>query len=638
MSTRTVHLPVHANADLLPVRMCSKAVYCSRSFHIEHVQGLFVESDDTVEGQAQHDRAAKKGTRRSKAGRDADGDSAASAAESMPPGHSGSATGAALEQLPAPGMARVELSAVPVQRTLSSDEWGISGKVDWVEHAGGRCTVIEAKHGSGPKHEQHSWGQHLLEYEAWPADIAQLALYIALLREHGLDCNDGEILYRESGMRTAIRWTPEIEAFARDVVAHARKVAAMDQAPPPLVDSPKCPRCSLYDICLPDEHNALLAEQANAAPDEVRRIVAGRDDGTIVHVTSPGAYVRKDGEAIGVERRDGSKERVLTKDISAVALFGAVQVSQQCMTHLLGQGITIAHHTSAGEVIGITTPLATRNIGLRRAQFRAADDQERCLAASRSYVLAKIRNQRTVLKRYRQGLAKARYEDIGELPDWAATQDADVGYERGALEASGAALARMKIALSAAARCDTIDELRGHEGDAAASYFGAFKYVLPRPWQEHLSGRSRRPPRDRVNAMLSFGYALLVRECTSAISRVGLDPMLGLYHTMIPGRPALALDLMEPFRAAWVDTAILRLVATDGISLDDFTVSEHAVYLSKAGRTAIIGAYERRADELITHPRFGYRMSYRRIVELEARILAKWLMGEIDALAPLWTR
>src|SRR5690606_34765754 len=114
--------------------------------------------------------------------------------------------------------------------------------------------------------------------------------------------------------------------------------------------------------------------------------------------------------------------------------------------------------------------------------------------------------------------------------------------------------------------------------------------------------------------------------------------MLGLYHTMIPGRPALALDLMEPFRAAWVDTAVLRLVATNGIARTDFHVSGAGVFLSDRGRRVLIGAYERRADELTTHPRFGYRMSYRRILELEARVLAKWLLGEIDELRPIWTR
>ena len=138
--------------------------------------------------------------------------------------------------------------------------------------------------------------------------------------------------------------------------------------------------------------------------------------------------------------------------------------------------------------------------------------------------------------------------------------------------------------------------------------------------------------------MLSLGYALLCRDAVSACAQVGLDPMLGFLHTMIAGRPALAIDLMEPFRAAWVDTAVLRLLATHGIDRTDFHVSSLGVTLTDAGRRAFIDAYERRADELTTHPRFGYRMSYRRLLELEARVLAKWLLGEIEDYTPLRTR
>ena len=151
-------------------------------------------------------------------------------------------------------------------------------------------------------------------------------------------------------------------------------------------------------------------------------------------------------------------------------------------------------------------------------------------------------------------------------------------------------------------------------------------------------GRSRRPPRDRVNALLSFGYALFTRDATAVAARVGLDPMLGFLHTVVPGRPALALDLMEPFRAAWVDTAVLRLLATRGIDREDFVFTSAGVSLTERGRNALIAAYERRADELTTHPRFGYRMAYRRLLELEARVLGKWLVGKVEHYTPIWTR
>jgi CRISPR-associated protein Cas1 len=245
-----------------------------------------------------------------------------------------------------------------------------------------------------------------------------------------------------------------------------------------------------------------------------------------------------------------------------------------------------------------------------------------------------------VLKRYRRGVMQEVNEaQGGDLPEWAG------GPDPGELEAAEDAFARvttargrMKHALWAAERAPCVDVLRGHEGEAGAAYFEAFPAVLPPVWRADFSGRSRRPPRDRVNALLSFAYMLLVRDATAAAAVVGLDPMLGFFHTMIPGRPALALDLAEPFRAAWVDTAILRLLATGGIRPEDFHVATTGVTLTRAGRSALFGAYERRADELTTHPRFGYRMSYRRLLELEARILGKWLVGEIDEYTPLWTR
>jgi CRISPR-associated protein Cas1 len=271
---------------------------------------------------------------------------------------------------------------------------------------------------------------------------------------------------------------------------------------------------------------------------------------------------------------------------------------------------------------------------LRRAQYRAADDPARCLEIARALVVAKIRNQRTVVRRHRRGLelvpGGASEPDDPEPGD-DATAPADASAIAGALR-------RMQHAIRGAQRCDDVGALLGFEGEAAAQYFSVLPQLLPAAWREDFRGRTRRPPRDRVNAMLSFGYAQLGRDATAALARVGLDPMLGLYHTMIPGRPALALDLIEPFRAAWVDVAVLRLLATAGIDRGAFHVSSAGIEMTDAGRRAMVRAYERRAAEVTTHPRFGYRMSYRRLLELEARILAKVLVGELDTYTPMWTR
>lgn len=586
------------------MRMCNELVYCPRLFHIEHVQGIFVESADTVAGAGEHERAARRSPIRKKA------------------------------VLPADPEADPWRGALPRSLEFESPAWGIRGRLDMIELTDDRAVVIEAKHGSAPGGDQHQWRDHTLPYRAWPPDVAQLGLYIAIVREHGVRCDEGRLYYRGNDVHTTVEWSAELERFLRDVVAEARRISRLPVAPPPLVDSPKCFGCSLHGVCLPDEHHALQAEELPSEP--IRRIVPGRDDRAVVHVTSPGTVVRKDSDSLILSGRDGVDERLQLKDVAHVAIYGPSQITAQCLQHLLLRGIPVSHHTGAGRLLGISAPLITQNIALRRAQYRAADDLERCLYVARALVIAKIRNQRTVLKRYRRGVDSA-LDSIDELPEWAA-DDATTAEPSDAFATCTTALAQMKHALRAAERATALGVLRGHEGEAAAAYFTAFPAILPHAWRSDFLGRSRRPPRDRVNALLSFGYALLTRDASAALARVGLDPMLGFFHSMIPGRPALALDLMEPFRAAWVDAAVLRLIATGGVERDDFHITSAGVVLTDAGRRALIAAYERRADELTTHPRFGYRMSYRRLLELEARVLGKWLVGEVDSFTPLWTR
>lgn len=630
MPQPVIHATAHEDADLIPVRMCNELVYCPRLFHFEHVQGIFLHSADTVEGRGQHERARKRGVRLR-----------------------------IVDDAPVDPAAIDELFALlPRRLALASERLGIRGEIDLVEVGQDEIIVVEAKHGRAPMREDHVWGSHQLPYKAWPADVAQAGLYMALLRDHGLPCTEARIVYRGSRESVTIPFSPELERFAHAVIAEARSVALGERPPAPLLDSPKCPGCSLHEVCLPDEHHALLAEQNQAAqhaaesdvsahadntatiPAPIRKIVASADDRAVVHVLTAGSTVRKEGDALVVTDRRGGSDRFVLHDVAHLALFGPVHVTQPCLTYLLREGVAVSHHSGAGRLIGITAPLGTRNIGLRRAQFRVADDPVRCLDISRAIVIAKIRNQRTVLRRHRRGLSVVSDDALGgPLPDWAGGLDPDLETcERDAQSSVALALRRMQQSLRAAQDARDLDTLRGHEGSAAAQYFEVMPQLLPRAWQADFAGRSRRPPRDRVNAMLSFGYALLVRDAVAACGRVGLDPMLGVFHTMIPGRPALALDLMEPFRAAWVDTAVLRLVGTGGIARQEFHLSAAGVELSDAGRRAMIRAYERRAEEQTTHPRFGYRMTYRRLLELEVRILAKVLVGELDQYTPLWTR
>jgi CRISPR-associated protein Cas1 len=567
--------PANPDADLLPVRMCNELVYCERLFHLEHVQGIFVDSADTITGRAEHEQAANRGRRRRR-----------SSGPELPP-----------------------WPDVPRSLELMSEAWGVRGKIDFLETDDDQVTVVEAKHGKAPSPGPQQWSEFQLPEGAWPADTAQIGLYMAMLREYGIDAGEGRIYYRGSRRSATITWGGALESFLHAVVRRAREVAAFTTPPAPLRDSPKCPGCSLHEVCLPDEHFALCEHEPAK-----RRLPIAHDDRYVVHVTTPGSKVCKDGDALRIESRHGDEARVLLKDVSHVSIFGPSQITAQTFAGLLREGIGISHHTTSGTLLGVSQPIATRNVSLRRAQYRAADDPDKCLAVARALVIAKIRNQRTVVRR-----------QVRQQGDSVAT---------GPREAAE----RMKLSVRWAERATNLDILRGYEGDAARTYFAALPDLLPEEWRSDLGGRSRRPPKDRVNAMLSFAYSLLAREAIAAIGRVGLDPMLGFLHTMIPGRPALALDVIEPFRPAWADTAVLRLIATSGIERADFTVGPAAVYLNDAGRRKLINAHERRAREETSHPRFAYRMSYRRVLELEIRVLGKFLVGEVDEYTPIWTR
>ncbi|PRQ06273.1 CRISPR-associated protein Cas4/endonuclease Cas1 [Enhygromyxa salina] len=555
--------------------MCNELVYCERLFHLEHVQGIFVDSADTINGRAEHERAEGRGRRRR-----------SSKSPDLPP-----------------------WPDVPRTLEVVSNDWGVRGKIDFIEVEDDQVTVVEAKHGKAPKPGPQQWRGMTLPEGAWPADTAQLGLYMAMLREYGLGAHEGRIFYRASRTTVTIAWTSALETFLHAVLRRAREVGQLATPPEPLRDSPKCPGCSLHEVCLPDEHYALREHEPPK-----RRLPVARDDRYVVHVTTPGSKLCKDGNALRIETRDGEPTRVLLKDVSHVSIFGPSQITAQTFAGLLREGIGVSHHTTTGTLLGVSHPLATRNVGLRRAQYRTADAEDKCLDIARALVLAKLRNQRTVLRR--QARPASGVEDLS-IPE---------------------AIARMKLSSRWAKRATTLDVLRGYEGEGARTYFSTLPLVLPDSWRGDLNGRTRRPPRDRVNALLSFAYALLTREAIAAIGRVGLDPMLGFFHSMIPGRPALALDIIEPFRPAWSDTAVLRLIGTGGIEHDDFTVNPSAVYLSDAGRRKLINAHERRAREQTRHPRFEYRMSYRRILELEVRVLGKYLLDELDEYVPLWTR
>lgn len=577
--------PEREAPDLVPARMVNEVLYCERLFYLEWVQGEFEDNAFTVDGRAVHGRADRPGGR-------------------LPPVPGGSPSPEAggregdtdeddATHDPPPYVAR--------SVWLSSERLGLTAKVDVVEgDAAGSVTPIEYKRGGAPD----------VPEGAYLPERAQLCAHVLLLREHGYRCDDAALYFAKSKRRVRLLIDETLERTTLDAVARARALSEGRKLPPPLSDSPKCNGCSLVGICLPDEVNllrsqAVLEPAANEA--SLRRLYPARDDAMPLYVQEPGARVGLDGEVLSVRSPDGAKSEARIPQTSQVCLIGNVQISTQAVRALLAGGVPVSYFTTGGYFLGRTVAHDTKNVELRTAQYRAADDPHRCLDLARGWVSSKIRNARTLLRRNHASPDPAGLSELEQL----------------AKKAEQAA---------------SLESLLGIEGAAARSYFGAFSGMLGAELGFALDGRNRRPPRDPVNALLSFAYALLAKDLTVAVASVGLDPLRGFYHQPRHGKPGLALDLMEEFRPLLADSTVIGVINQAVVTTEDFLVHPTGVALRPPGRRRFILAYQRRLEQLVTHPLFGYRLSYRRVLELQARLLTRVLLGELERYPAFRTR
>jgi len=326
-------------------------------------------------------------------------------------------------------------------------------------------------------------------------------------------------------------------------------------------------------------------------------------------VVEQGARVGKSADRLVITRGKEKLASVRLLDVAHLCLHGNVQVTAQAFGKLLDAGVPLVHLSYGGRLRGLTTGPPGRNVMARLAQYRAAHDPATCIRAARSIVAGKVHNQRVLIRRNHP-------------------------------ESSAEALDGLKRAIRTARRAPDIESLLGIEGEAARRYFGAFGEMLRTDGGSDFdfSARNRRPPKDPVNAVLSFLYAMLLKEVTIGVHAVGLDIALGLYHQVRPGRPALALDLMEELRPVVADSVALTLFNTRALGDADFVRGAGACALSSAGRKTVIRAHERRMDTLVRHPVFGYRLSYRRVAEVQARLMARYMAGEIPRYVPFVIR
>ena len=576
-----------SEADVLPARMLNEFVYCPRLFFYEHVDGIFRHNADTEKGRSIHLRVDK-----------------------------GKGDLAAAEAVAVDGTGDIHSRSVQ----LGSKRLGVSAKLDLVESGedGGLCPV-DYKAG---KPREGDEGR-----EIWPADRMQLGLQMLLLRENGYACTRGFIYYRLTKQRVPLDYSAELEGWIGDQVRAARELVRSRVRPDPLVDSPKCPRCSLASVCLPDETNYLADPPAKstAPAKSPRRLIAGRDDERALYLNTQGLHVGIKDRVLDVREGARSVEQIRLGDVHHVALFGGVQLSTQAIQRLCREEIPLTYFSMGGWFHGITRGHSLSNVLMRRAQFRAGDDPVMCLRLARQFVSGKILNSRTMLM-------------------------------RNALVQPEPAIRRLGRASDDALAAESLESLLGIEGAAARVYFSEFPSMLKPddddeipgleastpsaapPLTFDFRGRNRRPPTDPVNALLSLAYSVLAKDCTIALLAVGFDPWLGFYHQPRPGRPALALDLMEEFRPLIAESAVLSAVNNRMLGPEDFVRAGEAVNLSEVGRKKFFNAYERRMSHVITHPVFDYKVSYRRAIELQARLLARTLEGEIAEYVPFKTR
>lgn len=544
--------------DLIPVRMLNEHVYCPRLAYLEWSDQQWAPNADTASGAAAHRRVDRR--------------------RGVPPEPGGSAD--------RPPSTSVEVGSL---------RYGLIGRIDLLESEETSVTPVEYKNGV-PRD-----GEHVL----WDPERVQLCAQVLLLRDNGYQVDRAAVWFAGTRTRHDIVIDDELVELTLASIEELRRSASSDVAPPPLVDSPKCPRCSLVGLCLPDEVNLLSARGA----DRPRRLVAAAPSAQPLYAMTQGARVtRRSGRVVLLEKGQEVASRRLL-DISHIAAFGNVDVGSALLRDCFDHGIPVMWLTAGGWFSGIAHGMPKGNVTVRMRQHRAAMTGDSPIV--RQFVVGKIKNQRTMLRRHGGTEAARVVEQLASLANKAANEDA-------------------------------LASLLGIEGTAARLYFDRFAALLrpavplgPGPTFE---GRNRRPPLDPVNALLSFVYSLLIKDCTVALLAVGLDPFVGLYHQPRFGRPALALDLAEEMRPLIGDSVVLTLVNNGEVGPQDFMARAGAVSLTGAGRRGVISAYERRMRAELTHPVFKYKATYRRTLEIQARLLAATLAGDSLEYRPLTTR
>jgi CRISP-associated protein Cas1 len=362
-----------------------------------------------------------------------------------------------------------------------------------------------------------------------------------------------------------------------------------------------------------------------------------------LYLTEAYALVRREGEDMLLvqiparqDKENGTstparKERIPLLKIDEVVVLGEVTLTASAIHLLLERDIEITFLGPYGQFKGRLSPPFSKNAILRMAQYRAHQDMSKRCDLARRFVIGKLMNQRTLLQRYQRRQSDAEMKQAIEQINTLLHQLAALSLDRTAVPQRLAG-GDNRIAGT------PLEAILGMEGAGSAAYFRCFGKLLSDPQQWPFPGRVKRPPTDPVNALLSFGYSLLTNKVASAVQLVGFDHFVGYLHSSFYGRPSLALDLVEEFRPIIVDSVVLSLLNNRMVTPQDFVVEVGAYRLKQEKRNLFFTRFEERLNEEVQHPLFGYKTTYRRCIELQARLLGKHLTGEIDAYPPLRIR
>lgn len=471
---------------------------------------------------------------------------------------------------------------------ITSKKLGLTGQVDAIHYRD--CGWVPYEHKRG-RAKRGSNG----EATPWPWDELQVLAYALLIEEEtGKTVTEGRIRYHQDNVTVRVKLNEKSRELVLRYIDRARELHRQSVRPPINSNENACLHCSLSPICLPEEERLLLRPQW-----EPTRLFPATTDGEIIHLVSPGLKVTRSGETLVVKDKGQEKARYPIHNVSSLIAHGGVQVTTQALQLCSSSDVAVHWFTFGGRHISTLTT-GPGNIHRRIAQYHALCNPALCLNLGRRVVRAKIGDQLAYIMRAtreKHGRPARILHDLDE----------------------------MKECVTKASKAEGIDFLRGVEGTAARAYFDALFYLVA---DAHPSlqprNRTRRPPTDKFNSILSFGYSLLYAAVLQSIIAVGLEPSLGFFHTARSSGQPLALDLMELFRVPVWDIAVIASINRhqwDSPNL--FETSRERVWLSDLGRRQAISLFETRAESAWKHPVTHYSLSWRRTIELEVRLLEK---------------